>query len=44
MVLYKIHDGRMKSIEDVGRSGDERGFMAVASREILRGNDTNLFF
>ena len=43
MVLYKIHDGRMKSIEDVGRSGDERGLMAVASREILRGDDTNLF-
>ena len=43
MVLYKIHDGRMKSIEDVGRSGDERGLMAVASCEVLRGNDTNLF-
>lgn len=43
MVLYKIHDGRMKSAEDVGRSGDERGLMAVASCEVLRGNDTNLF-
>ena len=43
MVLYKIHDGRMKSIEDVGRSGDERGLMAVASREILRSDDANLF-
>ena len=43
MVLYKIHDGRMKSIEDVGRGGDEGGLMAVASREILRGDDTNLF-
>ena len=43
MVLYKIHDGSMKSIEDVWRGGDERGLMAVASREILRGDDTNLF-
>ena len=43
MVLYKIHDGRMKSGEDVRRGGDERGLMAVASREILRGDDTNLF-
>ena len=43
MVLYKIHDGRMKGVEDVWRSGDERGLMAVASREILRGDDTNLF-
>ena len=43
MVLYKIHNGRMKSVEDIGRSGDERGLMAVASREILRGDDTNLF-
>ena len=33
----------MKSAEDVGRSGDERGLMAVASCEILRGDDTNLF-
>ena len=43
MVLYKIHDGRMKSVEDVGRGGDEGGLMAVAPREILRGDDTNLF-
>ena len=43
MVLYKIHDGRMKSIEDVGRSGDERGLMAVTSCEVLRGNNTNQF-
>ena len=43
MVLYKIHDGHMKSVEDVGRSGDERGLMTVASCEILRGDDTNLF-
>ena len=43
MVLYKIHDGRMKGIENVGRGGNERGLMAVASREILRGDDTNLF-
>ena len=43
MVLYKIHYGRMKSGEDVGRGGDERGLMAVASCEILRGDDTNLF-
>ena len=43
MVLYKIHNGPMKSIEDVGRSGDERGLMSVASCEILRGDDTNLF-
>lgn len=42
MVLYKIHDGRMKSAEDVWRSGDKRGLMAVASREVLRGDDTNL--
>lgn len=43
MVLYKIHDGRMKGVEDIGRSGDECGLMAVASREILRGDDTNPF-
>ena len=43
MVLYKIHDGRMKGIENVGRGGNERGLMAVASCEVLRGNDTNLF-
>ena len=43
MVLYKIHYGRMKSGEDVGRGGDERGLMAIASCEILRGEDTNLF-
>ena len=33
----------MKIGEDVGRGGDEGGLMAVASREILRGDDTNLF-
>ena len=43
MVLYKIHDGRMKSGEDVGRGGNERGLMSVASCEVLRGDDTNLF-
>ena len=43
MVLYKIHDGRMKSIEDVWRGRDERGLMAVASCEVLRGDNTNLF-
>lgn len=43
MVLYKIHDGRMKSVEDVGRSGDERGLVAVTSCQVLRGNDTNHF-
>ena len=43
MVLYKIHDGRMKSIENVGRSGDEGGLMAVTSCEVLRGNNTNQF-
>ena len=43
MVLYKIHDGRMKGVENVGRSGNERGLMAVASREVLRGDNTNLF-
>ena len=43
MVLYKIHDGRMKSVEDVGRGGDERGLMSVASCEVLRGDNTNLF-
>ena len=43
MVLYKIHDGRMKGVEDVGRSGDEGGLMAVASCEVLRGNYTNQF-
>ena len=30
-------------VEDIGVSGDERGLMAVASCEILRGDDTNLF-
>ena len=43
MVLYKIHYGRMKSGEDVGRGGDERGLMAIASCEMLRGDDTNVF-
>ena len=43
MVLYKIHDGRMKRVEDVGRGGYERGLMAVSSCEVLRGDDTNLF-
>ena len=43
MVLYKIHNGRMKSGEDVGRGGDEGGLMAVASCEVLRGDDTNMF-
>ena len=42
MVLDEIHDRGVKGKEDVGGGGDESRLVAVASREILRGDDTDL--
>ena len=43
MVLDEIHDGRVKSKEDVGSGGNEGRLMAVASGEVLRGDDADHF-
>ena len=42
MAADEIHDGGVKRSEDVGSGGDESRLMAVASGEILRGDDTDL--
>ena len=42
VVCDEIHDGGVKGKEDVGGGGDESGLVAVASGEILRGDDTDL--
>ena len=43
MAADEIHDGGVKRSEDVGSGGDESRLMAVASGEVLRGDDTDLF-
>ena len=43
MVLYEVGHLGVEGGEDVTVGGDEGGFMAVASGEILRGNDTDDF-
>ena len=43
MISNEVINLGVEIVEDIGVSGDEGGLMAVASCEILRGNDTNLF-
>ena len=43
MVLYEVGHLGVEGGEDVTVGGDERGLMAVASGEVLRGNDTDDF-
>ena len=43
MISNEVINLGVEFVEDIGVSGDERGLMSVASREILRGDDTNLF-
>ena len=43
MVLYEVRHLGVEGGENVGIGGDESGLMAVASGEILRGNDTDDF-
>ena len=43
MISDEVINLGVEIVEDIGVSGDERGLMSVASREILRGDDTNLF-
>ena len=43
MISNEVINLCVEFLEDIGVSGDERGLMAVASREILRSDDTNLF-
>lgn len=43
MILYKFRHLGMEGGEDVTVGGDEGGLMAVASGEVLRGNDTDDF-
>ena len=43
MISNEVINLGVEFIEDIGVSGDEGGLMSVASREILRGDDTNLF-
>ena len=41
MVLYEVRHLGVEGGEDVTVGGDEGGLMAVASGEVLRGNDTD---
>ena len=41
MVLYEVGHLGVEGGEDVCVGGDEGGLMAVASGEVLRGNDTD---
>lgn len=43
MISNEVINLGVEFVKDIGVGGDERGLMAVASREILRGDDTNLF-
>ena len=43
MISNEVINLGVELVEDIGVSGDEGGLMAVASCEVLRGNDTNLF-
>ena len=43
MISNEVINLGVDFVEDIGVGGDEGGLMAVASREILRGDDTNLF-
>ena len=42
MIFNEVINLGVEFVEDIGVSGDEGGLMAVASCEILRGDDTNL--
>ena len=43
MVLYEVGHLGVEGGENVGIGGDESGLMAVASGEVLRGNNTDDF-
>ena len=43
VIFNEVINLGVEFVEDIGVSGDEGGLMAVASCEILRGDDTNLF-
>ena len=43
MISNEVINLGVEVVEDIGVSGDKGGLMSVASREILRGDDTNLF-
>lgn len=43
MISYEVSDLGVESVENLGVSGDEGGFVAITSGEVLRGDDTYLF-
>ena len=43
MISNEVINLGVEFIEDIGVGGDEGGLMAVASCEVLRGNETNQF-